>query len=132
MKTALWWMRKEWQAEASLASGHTTHFFKALNRYYFDYTEYLDKTYCAILSSYTRAARKLYVSLKQCCLGFFVCVDFKQVRCPWDKNSIGDIGHKVCVCVSTQSTCWCVGMCLNSVLYTNCSLSHSFIMAAHF
>ncbi len=76
-------------------------------------------------ASYTRAARKLYLSFKQCCRVF--CVDFAQVWLPWSGNlhSTGDGscggshggkkgGYKVCVCVCVciclkTPACWCVG-----------------------
>jgi hypothetical protein len=46
----------------------------------------------------------------------------------------------VCVCSSTiacgglgeEVAIWWMGMCLNSIVYTNCSLTHSFLMTGHF
>ncbi len=82
----------------------------------------------------------------------FLCVDFQQVWFPWGRNSTGDRflwgfpwkpkwEHKACVCVGV---CTCVhvcaqrhlhvgvwegsvAMCLNSIKYSNCIPTHTFL-----
>ncbi len=83
----------------------------------------------------SKASKKLYIAeLQESCMchwdnvaGFFLMrVDFQQVWLPWGKNSTGD--RFLWRFPKERS----VGMCLNSILHTYCSLTHSFLMASHF
>lgn len=73
-----------------------------------------------------------------------VCENANRCGSHWGKVSAGVAmeamkGSEVCA----QDTCmwgsgrgsvsiWWMGMCMNSILYTNCSLTHSFLMTSHF